>query len=595
MLAGPNHLTLVVHFDPLAGGGDGQRRILTEQLQVAARYCQWAAEHTPSVAALLPAHFETHYKPILANLERVTVIWYSDEVGMTLPDMFGRQVVWLVNGNRLPIVDWEAARSASRRPPCDVLLFGPPRDLAAVHYPESVQVDETGRVLSFRRHYFDSPTYADRWSGEACFLAVGGRDAHAVVGHVVARGWGLESIGALTRRFCVRWSSEPCVRETDLRLVRSAGGEYSLPAVAASSRRPTGGGTDWPTDSKFKVQSSKTTERDAPVPLPFRTSNFELPTSFDVTQFHDCDYESKRRGVASCSRAATLTPCADGNGNGRDGCTHEASERTSSKVKGQSSKTTERDAPVPPPFRTSNFELPTSAGSDRGYLVLKRLMDVCISGAGLLLLSPFLLVVAILLKCTSRGPILFSHRRQGLQGKEFRCLKFRSMMCGAEAMKEQLRELNEVDGPQFKISADPRLTKLGRWLRRYNIDEVPQLLNVLFGHMSLVGPRPSPDDENQLCPAWRRARLSVKPGITGLWQVLRLRDDPDTDFQEWIYYDVEYARHRSLWLDWHILLNTPWAIFAPRRLSGFTAKLARIGICRHAGQIGRQPVVHVPV
>ena len=120
-------------------------------------------------------------------------------------------------------------------------------------------------------------------------------------------------------------------------------------------------------------------------------------------------------------------------------------------------------------------------------------------------------------------------------------------------------------------------------------------MNVLVGQMSLVGPRPSPDDENQLCPAWRRARLSVKPGITGLWQVLRLRDDPDTDFQEWIYYDVEYARHRSLWLDWQILVATPWAIFAPRRLSGFIAKLARIGICRHAGQIGRQPAVHLPV
>ena len=581
MLAGPNHLTLVVHFDPLAAsGGDGHRAILTEQLQVAARYCQWAAEHTPSVAALLPAHFETHYKPILANLERVRVIWYSDEVGMTLPEMFGRQIVWLVNGNRLPIVDWEAARSASRRPPCDVLLFGPPRDLAAVHYPESVQVDETGRVLSFRRHYFDSPTYADRWSGEACFLAVGGRDARAVVGHVVARGWGLESIGALTRRFCVRWSSEPCVRETDLRLVRSAGGEYSLPAVAASAafanastwRRQDGqprSGVD--NEGVVGLGTGRTADRE----VRSRSGSPRIA----ITLSHALSREG--------TRAATLTACADGNGNGRDG-------RTAAAVADRL-PTAGRRLGGTEWVMSGPADRPVEVRSDRGYLVLKRLMDVCISGAGLLLLSPFLLVVAILVKCTSRGPILFSHRRQGLQGKEFRCLKLRSMMCGAEAMKEQLRELNEVGGPQFKISADPRLTKLGRWLRRYNIDEVPQLLNVLFGHMSLVGPRPSPDDENQLCPAWRRARLSVKPGITGLWQVLRLRDDPDTDFQEWIYYDVEYARHRSLWLDWQILLNTPWAIFAPRRLSGFIAKLARIGICRHAGQIGRQPVVHVPV
>ncbi len=577
MLVGPNHLTLVVHFDPLvAGGGDGQRRILTEQLQVAARYCQRAAEHTSSVVALLPAHFETHYKPILANLDRVTVIWYSDEVGMTLPETFGRQVVWLVNGNRMPIVDWEAARSAARRPACDVLLFGPPRDLAAIHYPESVQVDETGRVLSFRRHYFDSPTYADHSSGEACFLAVGGRDIRAVVGHVVARGWGLESIGALTRRFCVQWSSEPCVRETDLRLVLSTGHAHSLAAAAAGVpawRRREGqphGGVD--NEGVVGLRTDWTADR-------------EVRSSVRRT----------RIAIAVGPNEETFPERANGNGHTRNGRTHKASERTSSNFKIQNSKTTERDAPVPAPSRTSNLEPPTSAGSDRGYLVLKRLMDVGLCGAGLLLLSPFLLVVAILVKCTSRGPILFSHRRQGLRGKEFRCLKFRSMLCGAEAMKEQLRELNEVDGPQFKISADPRLTKLGRWLRRYNIDEVPQLLNVLFGHMSLVGPRPSPDDENQLCPAWRRARLSVKPGVTGLWQVLRLRDDPDTDFQEWIYYDVEYARHRSLWLDWQILWNTPWAIFAPRRLSGFIAKLARIGICRHAGRIGDRPVVHVPV
>ena len=140
---------------------------------------------------------------------------------------------------------------------------------------------------------------------------------------------------------------------------------------------------------------------------------------------------------------------------------------------------------------------------------------------------------------------------------------------------------------QFKIDNDPRVTKIGPWLRRSNIDELPQLFNVLLGQMSLVGPRPSPDSENQLCPEWRRTRLSVKPGITGLWQVLRLRNPHASDFQEWIYYDVEYARHRSLWLDLQILLYTPVAMFAARRLNGFAGRLERHGICTRAAVLRR--------
>jgi lipopolysaccharide/colanic/teichoic acid biosynthesis glycosyltransferase len=190
----------------------------------------------------------------------------------------------------------------------------------------------------------------------------------------------------------------------------------------------------------------------------------------------------------------------------------------------------------------------------------------------------------LLIKLTSRGPILFGHKRQGLDGREFRCWKFRSMRVGADKLQDALRKLNEVDGPQFKIAADPRITPIGKFLRRSNLDELPQLLNVLRGTMSLVGPRPSPDNENQMCPAWRRARLSVKPGITGLWQVLRLRNDPLADFQEWIYYDVEYARHRSIWLDLQILLYTPVAILAPKRVSHFAEKLSRFGICSHSRQ-----------
>ena len=238
---------------------------------------------------------------------------------------------------------------------------------------------------------------------------------------------------------------------------------------------------------------------------------------------------------------------------------------------------------VPPSTASlESFELPED---DQAYVWLKRAVDVTASATGLILLSPLLLIAAACIKLTSRGPVFFAHKRQGLGGREFFCLKFRSMTVGADAMQDGLREKNEVDGPQFRIAEDPRLTRLGGWLRRFNIDELPQLFNVLFGHMSLVGPRPSPDSENQLCPAWRRTRLSVKPGITGLWQVLRRRQCPQSDFQEWIYYDVEYARHRSLWLDWQILLHTPIAMFTPKRMNRFAIRLERADICKGSDRL----------
>ena len=188
-------------------------------------------------------------------------------------------------------------------------------------------------------------------------------------------------------------------------------------------------------------------------------------------------------------------------------------------------------------------------------LALKRLLDAIGAAAGLLMLSPFLLFLAALIKITSRGPVLFVHPREGRGGKEFPCLKFRTMVADAHRLQRELYDRNEVDGPQFKISGDPRITPIGHWLRRTNLDELPQLINVLLGHMSLVGPRPSPFRENQICVPWRRARLSVKPGITGLWQLCRERGQ-EGDFHEWIYYDLAYVRHLSIWLDLKILFRT---------------------------------------
>jgi len=146
-------------------------------------------------------------------------------------------------------------------------------------------------------------------------------------------------------------------------------------------------------------------------------------------------------------------------------------------------------------------------------------------------------------------------KRQGRRGKLFDCLKFRTMRTGSDRIQEKLRVASQVDGPQFKIDNDPRITTVGLFLRNTFIDEIPQFLNVLFGQMSVVGPRPSPESENTLCPSWRDARLSVKPGITGLWQVCRTRK-PERDFQEWIHYDTKYVRNLSFWMDLRICMLT---------------------------------------
>jgi YD repeat-containing protein len=189
------------------------------------------------------------------------------------------------------------------------------------------------------------------------------------------------------------------------------------------------------------------------------------------------------------------------------------------------------------------------------YDAAKRLFDTTAALCGLLVLSPLLAVVALLVKLTSRGPIFFAHEREGRGGRVFRCWKFRTMVDRAHMLQRQLYQQSQVDGPQFKIDRDPRVTPLGAFLRSSNIDELPQLFNVIRGHMSLIGPRPSPFRENQICVPWRKARLSVRPGITGLWQVCR-HDRSTGDFHQWIYFDLLYVRHRSLMLDVRIMLAT---------------------------------------
>ncbi|HEY1683555.1 MAG TPA: sugar transferase [Tepidisphaeraceae bacterium] len=189
----------------------------------------------------------------------------------------------------------------------------------------------------------------------------------------------------------------------------------------------------------------------------------------------------------------------------------------------------------------------------------KRLFDLTFSVFALLLTLPLYPFIMAAVWLEDGRPIFFSHRRETMGGKEFGCVKFRSMRKDAEKIKAELRRKNQADGPQFFMEDDPRVSKVGKILRKFHLDELPQFFNVLVGDMSVVGPRPSPRHENQYCPAWREARLSVRPGITGLWQTCRTRQ-PGADFQEWIKYDIQYVDTRTFWGDMKIIATTFWQI-----------------------------------
>jgi len=172
---------------------------------------------------------------------------------------------------------------------------------------------------------------------------------------------------------------------------------------------------------------------------------------------------------------------------------------------------------------------------------------------GLLLLSPLLLGVAAIVRLTSRGPVLFRQQRVGRHGRPFHMLKFRSMVVNAEGLKARLMAQNEQAGPVFKMRRDPRITSFGRFIRRYSVDELPQLLNVLRGEMSIVGPRPPVPSEVARYEAWQRRRLSVRPGLTCVWQVSGRNE---ISFEEWMYLDLQYIDHWSLAQDFQLILKT---------------------------------------
>jgi exopolysaccharide biosynthesis polyprenyl glycosylphosphotransferase len=195
-----------------------------------------------------------------------------------------------------------------------------------------------------------------------------------------------------------------------------------------------------------------------------------------------------------------------------------------------------------------------SGPSNEWHLITKRLIDIFGSALLLVVLAPISAIVALLIKLESRGPVFFTQVRIGFNKRRFGCFKFRTMTVGAHELQHTLEHLNEADGPVFKIKHDPRVTRIGRFLRRFSIDEFPQLFNVFKGDMSLVGPRPLPvRDFERINARWHKRRFSMKPGMTCLWQV---NGRGDVGFDDWVEMDLEYIDKWSLALDTKILLRT---------------------------------------
>jgi exopolysaccharide biosynthesis polyprenyl glycosylphosphotransferase len=191
------------------------------------------------------------------------------------------------------------------------------------------------------------------------------------------------------------------------------------------------------------------------------------------------------------------------------------------------------------------------------YLFFKRFFDFILSAIGLVILSPLLLITGIAIMLDSTGPAIYSQQRAGKNGKTFKMYKFRSMCVDADEKLKDLQDLNEKDGPVFKIAKDPRVTKVGRFIRKKSIDELPQLINIIKGDMSIVGPRPPLLNEVEQYTPYQMRRLSVTPGLTCYWQI---SGRSDLSFDDWVRLDLKYIRERSSWTDFSIVLKTIFAV-----------------------------------
>jgi exopolysaccharide biosynthesis polyprenyl glycosylphosphotransferase len=206
----------------------------------------------------------------------------------------------------------------------------------------------------------------------------------------------------------------------------------------------------------------------------------------------------------------------------------------------------------------------SSTPDDQWLLFIKRVLDVVIATLTLIVVAPLMVAIAVLVRITSAGPVLYKQTRCGLGGRPFTLYKLRSMVENADEMLDDLTQHNELDGPVFKMSSDPRCTPIGRWMRKWSLDEIPQLWNVLRGDMSLVGPRPPIPDEVAKYETWHRRRLRMRPGLTCLWVV---QGRNHVKFERWMQLDMDYIDHWSLWLDLKILLRSIPVVLSGRGAS----------------------------
>jgi exopolysaccharide biosynthesis polyprenyl glycosylphosphotransferase len=208
--------------------------------------------------------------------------------------------------------------------------------------------------------------------------------------------------------------------------------------------------------------------------------------------------------------------------------------------------------------KINNIQTIDKFDKNKGYFIIKRLIDIFASIIGIILLSPILIVTALAIKLESKGPIIFGQERVGQFGQVFKMYKFRSMVKDAEELLDKLKDKNEMSGPMFKMKDDPRITKVGKFIRKTSIDELPQLFSVLKGEMSLVGPRPNLPREVAQYTEFQKQKLLAKPGLTCYWQVMGRNS---IDFEDWMELDIRYIKERSIWLDIKLIIRTFFVLF----------------------------------